>query len=104
MTRSNGNIITVKNVHINGVKRTNNALLTDAVKDVFGVMTLGQLRGIANAAKAKLALLGVFSEVELVLDRDGPCPARAPAAPTWHAGRPATFSWPTRGACSSPPR
>jgi len=70
MTRSNGNIITVKNVHINGVKRTNNALLTDAVKDVFGVMTLGQLRGIANAAKAKLALLGVFSEVELVLDRD----------------------------------
>ena len=58
--------VTVKNVHINGVSRTNSDLLASAVEDVFGVMTLGQVRLPARATAAQAEYAAILPPVACV--------------------------------------
>ncbi len=67
-TRGKASPVTVARVHVDGLARTSNALAAAIVRDIFGAKTLGDAILRAQHARAKLAQLRIFKDVDVRID------------------------------------
>ena len=54
------NSVNVRNIFIDGLRRTKNEIITNQLKPLFNAKTFEELKNVANSCDLKLARLGVF--------------------------------------------